>query len=282
MRGASGQRPVVMWRKWYSAMAAGQWIAEHGLAFGQRLIVTEETHRRSVRVDVYPRGEAAALRLRSRFGGRVMRLKPEIWLRPQLPRRTAIRAGRLAVLATRRQAQRFQKLHRHIAVICIPTGLAFGTGQHATTKMCLRALSEAWPFDSLLDAGCGTGVLGIAAAKLGVRRVRAFDIDRIAVREARKNAISNGVRIEVRREDLGSFGAGRFDVVVGNILSAPLVAGARRVSGALKPGGLLILSGIRPNQAAEVIGAFSNCRTIARHGSDGWICLVLRKRKAVR
>lgn len=274
-----GLRPVLVWRKWLSLVAAEVWVAGWGGRFGSRMILTEEAHRDRVRLDVYPRGEAEAERLKARFGGRVLRLTPRVWWRPQEPRAIPLRIGRrLLVVATEAQAAEWGRRYPRRSVIRVPAGLAFGTGQHATTRMCLHALGEAWPFESMLDAGCGSGILAIAAAKLGAGRVQAFDCDPAAVRETRANARGNGVRFPVRRMDLGSLGAGRFDVVAANILSGPLVACARRLRGAVRSGGRLILSGIRPNQAGEVIGAFTGCRLVVRRGSEGWVCLVMERK----
>lgn len=268
--------PVLVWRKWFSPLAAEVWTAAWGARFGSRMIVTEEAHRSAVRVDVYPGGRGAAERLKSRFGGRVLRLGADVWWRPQEPRAMPLRIGRkLLVVATAAQAASWARRDRGRAVVWVPAGPAFGTGQHATTRMCLRALAEAWPFRSMLDAGCGSGILAIASAKLGAEGVEAFDSDASAVREARENIRRNGVRVAVRRMDLAALGRGCFDVVAANILSGPLVSHARALRGAVRPGGRLILSGIRPNQSAEVIRAFAGCRLLARRGSEGWVCLVL-------
>lgn len=275
---------MLVWRKWLSPLAAEVWLEAWSGEFGDRLIVTREVHRSAVRVDVYPRGAADAGRLKRRLGGRVLRLGPAAWWRPQEPRAMPVRIGRrLLVVATPEQRSAWERRYPGRVVIQVPAGLAFGTGQHATTRMCLRALCEASPFGSMLDAGCGSGILAIAAAKLGAARVEAFDCDPEAVRVTRANARCNGVRFPVKRMDLGAPRAGRFDVVVANILSGPLVAHARRLCASARQGGRLILSGIRPNQADEVVRAFTGCRVLARRGSEGWVCLVMeRDRTGVR
>ena len=282
MSGTPVAGTVVVWRRWFSPGDAEAWVARWRNRYGRRLTVTQEAHRSAVRVDVYPRGEAAAARMKSEFGGRVVHLKPDVWWRPQLPRATAIRAGRVVVTATKDMAARWRRRHPGLAVIWIPAGLAFGTGQHGTTRSCLRALNEAWPFASLLDAGCGTGILAIAGAKLGATGVEAFDNDPAAVKATRENARRNDVRVRVRRMDLASLGAGHFEIIVANILSGPLAAHARRLCRAAKPGGRLILSGIRPNQEEEVLEAFAGCRLMAHHRSEGWSCLVLRTERSPR
>ena len=276
VRGARRPRSVLVWRKWFLPLAAEVWVAAWGRRFGRRMIVTQEVHRSTVRLDVYPRGESEAARLKSQFGGRVLLLAPAAWWGPQVPRAMPLRIGRrLLVVATERQAEQWQRRYPRRAVFWIPSGLAFGTGQHATTRMCLRALCEAWPFGSMMDAGCGSGILAIAGMKLGARRVEAFDSDPAAVREAWANARRNGVRFPVRRMDLASLGARGFDVLVANILSGPLVVHAGRLRRSVRKGGRVILSGIRPNQEAEIVREFTGCRLLDRRCSEGWVCVVM-------
>ncbi len=144
-------------------------------------------------------------------------------------------------------------------------GLSFGTGLHGTTRACLRLL-DAWQRraaqGSVLDVGCGSGILAIAAAKLGFPRVLAFDADPEAVRIARANAARNGVagRVRVVRAGLADFRAPRpFRVVAANLLADPLVAHAGRLMALVSrtaPSGL-ILSGILDGQYEGVARVFA-------------------------
>ena len=145
-------------------------------------------------------------------------------------------------------------------------GLSFGTGQHATTGFCLRQLVAVRRGDlsqSFLDIGTGSGILAIAAAKLGYSPARAFDVDPEAVRVAKANARQNGVGriVAVRRKDLTSVSkraAKGFDVVCAN-LTADLLIGERwRIVSQLRSGGCLILSGILRTQFAAVRRAYSS------------------------
>jgi len=132
-------------------------------------------------------------------------------------------------------------------VIEIDPGMAFGTGQHPTTAMCLRALEERLrPGDAVLDLGAGSGILAIAAARLGAKRVLALDIDPQAVKAARENAAANGVQgvVEVREGTLPEGAPGeRCDMVVANISGLTIERLAPAFAESLREGGTLIVSG---------------------------------------
>jgi ribosomal protein L11 methyltransferase len=132
-------------------------------------------------------------------------------------------------------------------VIEIDPGMAFGTGQHPTTAMCLRALEERLrPGDAVLDLGAGSGILAIAAAGLGAKRVLALDIDPQAVKAARENAAANGVQgvVEVREGTLPEGAPGeRCDMVVANISGLTIERLAPAFAESLREGGTLIVSG---------------------------------------
>ncbi len=143
-------------------------------------------------------------------------------------------------------------------VVRLDPGLAFGTGTHPTTALCLEWL-ERRPLANatILDYGCGSGVLAIAALKLGCRAAVAVDIDPQAITAARANAARNGVagRIDVRLDNVTL--EGRFDFVVANILAGPLMQLAPSIAARLRAGGELALSGILSDQAEEVRAAYS-------------------------
>lgn len=169
-------------------------------------------------------------------------------------------------------------------VVRLDPGLAFGTGTHATTAMCLEWLDAIdLRGQTLLDYGCGSGVLAIAALKLGCVRAHAMDIDVQAVTATRDNARQNAVD---DRLTVGASAAdvdGQFDVVVANILAGPLAQLAAGIIGHLKPGGLLALSGILADQAAAVREAYAPWVDFDEPGyrpQDGqtWTRLTGRKR----
>ena len=167
-------------------------------------------------------------------------------------------------------------------MIELDPGRAFGTGQHATTRLCLEALERRLrPGADVIDVGAGSGILAIAAARLGAGSVRALDIDGEAVAVARENVQRNGVD-EVVRVDVGSLPAGAaersVDLVVANISSPALVTLAPEVARALRPGGVLIGSGFIDANAAEVEAATSAAGLASlRIEADGeWRCIVAR------
>lgn len=148
------------------------------------------------------------------------------------------------------------------AVVVLDPGLSFGTGQHPTTSFCLEQLAArrvAGAKQSLLDIGCGSGILSIAAAKLGYGPVRAFDFDPEAVRVARENLTQNGVKVHLARQDLTRLpvrSVERYDVVCANLIFDLLLAERRRILNRLKPDGTLVLAGILTGQFPKVRAAF--------------------------
>ena len=145
-----------------------------------------------------------------------------------------------------------------LAEIVLDPGMAFGTGTHPTTSLCLAALSDllgSRPGARVLDVGTGSGLLAIAASKLGAGLVVGNDNDPIAVRVARENAALNGVALTFDERDVGEQ-PGPFDLVLANILANTLVALAPAIAAQLAPGGVVLLSGILTPQEGEVRQAY--------------------------
>ncbi|MGE5088665.1 MAG: 50S ribosomal protein L11 methyltransferase [Candidatus Levyibacteriota bacterium] len=157
--------------------------------------------------------------------------------------------------------------------IMLDPGLAFGTGSHPTTHLCLAWLREVvTPGASVLDYGCGSGILAIAALKLGAPFATGIDIDPQAVQASEVNAKANGVVAEFGLPD--RLGARRFDVVVANILANPLRLLAPLLAAHCRAGGRIALSGILEAQSGDVIAAYAPWFTIARwRASEGWVLL---------
>jgi ribosomal protein L11 methyltransferase len=165
------------------------------------------------------------------------------------------------------------------ANIILDPGMAFGTGTHATTAMCLEWLAAHPPRDlEVIDYGCGSGILAIAALKLGARHALATDTDPQALDVSRENAERNQVAEQLTLclpEDV--LAQASADVLLANILAGPLVQLAPRLTVLVRPGGRLILSGLLENQAEEVEAAYAAHFVLERRIQDGWAMLAGRK-----
>lgn len=170
-------------------------------------------------------------------------------------------------------------------VIDIDPGMAFGTGGHETTKMCLRALLRLLKdkkrkglYSSLLDVGTGTGVLAIAAMKLGVKKAVGTEIDRVALKVARSNAAANKAKITLTGLTPSKV-RGRFPIVIANILAPELKRLAPELASKMEERGFLILSGLLVPEADEVEQSFTalGLKPFRRYGAGDWAALVLEK-----
>jgi ribosomal protein L11 methyltransferase len=166
-------------------------------------------------------------------------------------------------------------------VIRLDPGLAFGTGTHPTTRMCLRwiarnALMRGKPWSAVLDYGCGSGVLAIAACMFGAEAVDAVDIDPAAVETTRANASANGVRIDTK--DIHDV-PGPYALILANILSTPLKLLAPLLAARLAESAELVLSGILDRQASEMREAYAPwLDLVVADADDGWILMTGMRR----
>jgi ribosomal protein L11 methyltransferase len=163
-------------------------------------------------------------------------------------------------------------------IIRLDPGLAFGTGTHPTTRMCLRWIAthaaQAAHWARVLDYGCGSGILAIAAALHGARAVDAVDIDEAAVIATRANAEANGVTLQSGGPAQAS---GCYPLVLANILATPLKLMAPLLSAHVAPGGDLVLAGILERQADELTAAYAPWCTLAvADREDGWVLMTAR------
>ncbi len=238
-----------------------------------------------MRLEIYSSRSAPLRRLVREFGGKVEKIDAEkIIARSTVPRRPLLLAADLAVIdahgswTARRPKPRI--------LLRIGGAMAFGTGEHATTAACLRFLrDEAWrlaPGWTALDIGTGSGILAIAAEKLGAARIDAFDNDPRAVGAARLNMRRNRCgRITLAVTDVLAWRShpSRYPVVMANVYSEVLRAAAARIARAVAPGGCLILSGILRDRAEETLGDFLAQHLVAektaRRGK--WVTMQLRR-----
>ena len=164
-------------------------------------------------------------------------------------------------------------------VVNLDPGLAFGTGTHASTALCLTWLdAHLRPGARIIDYGCGSGVLSLAAAKLAAAAVHAFDIDPQALLATTDNAAANEVQARVHVHTQEPTLPAGVDVLLANILSGALCELAPRFAALTRPGGQVVLAGIMEAQIAEVTAAYAPCFDVARFGGrDGWACLAGRR-----
>lgn len=161
-------------------------------------------------------------------------------------------------------------------VIRLDPGLAFGTGTHPTTRMCLRWIASRAEMGGkrVLDYGCGSGILAIGAAKFGAAEIDAVDIDEAAVDATRLNAEANGVHLKAGLSELAR---GRYDIVLANILATPLKVLAPLLCEHVAPGGSLVLAGILERQADELKLAYAPYAALeVSDTEDGWILMTAK------
>ncbi|MEB2487123.1 50S ribosomal protein L11 methyltransferase [Burkholderia multivorans] len=165
-------------------------------------------------------------------------------------------------------------------VLELDPGLAFGTGSHPTTRLCMEWLEQSvQPGQSVLDYGCGSGILAILAKKCGANPVVGIDIDPQAVESARQNSECNRAEVTYGLPD--ACPAGEFDIVVANILSNPLKLMASMLASKVKPGGRIALSGVLARQADEVAAVYARYVDISVwREHEGWVCLAGTRRES--
>ncbi|MCD7775189.1 MAG: 50S ribosomal protein L11 methyltransferase [Clostridiales bacterium] len=164
-------------------------------------------------------------------------------------------------------------------VLNLEPGLAFGSGTHETTRLCLEAIEKnIKPCCEMLDIGCGSGILSIAALLLGAGHATAVDIDKLAVKTARENALRNGIdeeRYTVYNGSLADKVSGKFDIVAANIVADAIIALSSDVGRLMNEDGVYIVSGIIDSRETEVAAALDKYgfEIINRYSENGWICL---------
>lgn len=249
------------WRRWIAAGQQELWIGRLQEAGCLSWACAERPGRVRVVLEAYVETRAAAVALAKSWGGRVRAVDAREWIkaRPAPPTRIGRRLEIVHEKTRSRKKTAWPQLY-------IPHGLAFGSGEHGTTFMLLRALAchDDWIKTAacdttVLDLGTGSGVLALAARLFGARKIVATDFDPAAVRTARENEAQNFSQplIRWKRADVKLLRAkARYDLVLANLFSGILVEAAPQIAASVAPGGQLWLSGILNSQHDEVAAAY--------------------------
>ncbi len=250
----------------------------------QAVLIAEEPFGPSATVEALYTEEPDAALL-SRIAGQEIVVEPlpdQDWIKLSQEGLPPVRAGRFFVYG----AHDAGAVPPGVIPMRIEAGLAFGTGHHETTALCLSVLSDMArqrKFRKVLDLGTGTGLLAIGAVKLWRRPVLASDIDPVAVEVTRDNARANGVAPMVRAVTADGLthpvlAAGApYDLIIANILAGPLTFLAPSIVKALVPGGMLVLSGLLHNQENMVLSFYHRLRFLGRRRMGPWSALILEK-----
>ena len=219
--------------------------------------------------------DAAINALAARFSVTPVDVDDEDWARRSQENLSPITVGRVTIVPT---VPAPPALPAQSIVIAIPPSMGFGTGHHATTRLCLAALQSVdLRGKFVLDVGTGSGVLAIAAAALGASSALGIDDDADAIAAARENLEFNRVaNVEFVVGDLMQDGLPAADVVLANLTGAMLVRASTRLTQAVRPDGILIVSGIMASEGNDVRRAFANQTFLADVQEDEWLAFTLK------
>ncbi len=278
-----------VWSKLSSAKWRDAWEERfHSLA-NTSMVINEFAGKSSLRIDIYCQTKAAATRIQKQFGGSLRPLKKQNWAALATPQIAPIKIrNRFLVVSETDEPTlaSYRASHPQKELLIIPVEMAFGTGDHPTTATCLRLICDL-PLDNsrVLDLGCGTGILALAAKKLGASRVLAVDFDPEAVAASKRNARRNQTRgITFEQQDVLAWTPDEpaFDLILANIFADVLTASFPKMKQLLTPDGTLILSGILDKSAPELLEegrrtGFEFTRVIQR---GKWVTAIARLQKS--
>jgi ribosomal protein L11 methyltransferase len=277
---------MLVWRKLSSEKWADSWQERLAFLGPERLVITQIANTHRIRLEIFDITSDESVLLQKRLGGEVRDLNYSSadWVRNVILKRPISIRGRVRIVNDEPTSSALDA-----STIYIPANLAFGTGEHATTAGCLRLLADIAPKTqgwNFLDAGTGTGILAIAACKLGAAKVLAFDVDATAVRIAKANALANrvkGIRV-VRADVLKLRPEDSFDIVAANLYSELFRSAAPNLWPAIKPNGRLIVSGVMRDQVEPVVQTIREMQgqIEATRIRGKWVILLARNKAAIR
>jgi ribosomal protein L11 methyltransferase len=273
---------MLVWRKLSSQKWLDSW--EERLAFlgPHRLVVTQIAQSKRIRLEIFDISKDESLLLLQSFAGEIRDLNHSTadWVKSVIQKKPISIRNRLKIV----NGDPDPSAPSDPKTIYIPANMAFGTGEHATTAGCLRLLADIAPHSgawTLLDAGTGTGILAIAAAKLGALQVSGFDFDATAIRIAKQNARLNEIRnVRLFRADvLKHTSEELFDIIAANLYSDLFHKAAPNLWSQLRPGGSMIISGVMRDQIQVVVRAVQDLdgeiRIIRERGK--WVTILAGK-----
>jgi ribosomal protein L11 methyltransferase len=252
-----------IWSKLSAVRWEDAWVERFRGALAERLVISYFPNGKTLRVEVYCATARDAARIQKEFGGSVRTLKERNWQAVAAERLQPIKIrDRLVICHDAESAAELRTTQPERLVLQIPGEMAFGTGDHETTSTCLRVLVDYaakrtqgdW---SLLDLGCGTGILALAARGLGAGVVDGFDFDPAAVRVANKNVTLNRLKhLKFTCDDVTKWQPTQtYDVVAANIFHDVLTLSFHNIANALTRDGLIMVSGILHTQADSCLAA---------------------------
>ncbi len=281
------------WRKLTASKWGDAWVERLTFLGPQRVLLIEFPNAPKVRVEAHGLTAKEADDLLIHFGGMVREMTIPTSYEPELRPPINVR-GRLLVVSSEAELTKHRAGKPNVPVVLIPAGMAFGTGEHATTSMCLRFLADLGKAKNggeweALDLGTGSGILAIAARIFGAASVEGCDFDPHAVRTAKENVRLNGItKVKMKRLDVTRWVPERtWDVVIANLFSGLLVQVAKPIASAIAPGGHLILSGILREQEEEVLEALrkQKVETLSVTRKGKWVsafAVKLARNRAIR
>ena len=277
-----------LWSRISSVKWEDAWVERLRFAGEQNLVIKKFPASRSIRLDLYTNA-ATGRKLRTAFGGTVRPFDASGWQPPASKITDPLRiAGELRIYRDKDLFKRERSSGKGRPLL-IPSGMAFGTGDHATTARCLQLLVEAtaplraskavW---SLLDLGCGSGILALAAETLGASKILGCDFDEACVRISKENARLNKLPLaRFVKADVLKWkppGGNPRDIVTANLYSTILTAAAPMIINSIRPGGIFILSGILAVEEKAILKTFSTLRHIKTLKRGKWAAVMMGKK----